>query len=124
MNKDLSGPRNLGLNLKNARITGIISAAHQFYRDGLKEITPENRIGLSNITQKAAPVVNNGVIVTLDGQSTWTVTGTSYLTSLTLEEGAAVRAPQDQHLTATLNGQPLELKPGSYQGEIVLTPEA
>ena len=124
VNKDLSGPRNLGLSLKNARVTGIISAAHQFYRDGLKEITPENRIELSNITQKAAPAVNNGVIVTLDGQSTWTVTGTSYLTSLTLEEGAVVQAPQGQHLTATLNGQPLELNPGSYQGEIVLTPEA
>lgn len=124
VNKDLSGPRNLGLSLKNARVTGIISAAHQFYRDGLKEITPENRIELSNITQKAAPAVNNGVIVTLDGQSTWTVTGTSYLTALTLEEGAVVQAPQGQHLTATLNGQPLELNPGSYQGEIVLTPEA
>ena len=90
VSKDLSGPRNLGLNLKNAQVTGVISAAHQFYRDGFKEITPENRIELSNITQKAAPAVNNGVIVTLDGQSTWTVTGPSYLTSLTLDPGAVV----------------------------------
>ena len=67
--------------------------------------------------------MNNGVIVTLDSRSTWTVTGTSYLTALTLEPGAVVQAPQGQRLTATLNGQPLELRPGSYQGSIVLTPE-
>lgn len=76
---------------------------------------------MSNITQTAAPTVNNGVIVSLDRTSRWTVTGTSYITALELAPGAVIEAPAGKALTVTLNGAPLELAPGRYQGTIVLT---
>ena len=77
---DHKGAVNLGVNLVKASIEGVISSTAQAYRGGLRVITPENRAELSNVRQWAAPTVNNGVVVTLDGTSAWTVTGTSYIT--------------------------------------------
>lgn len=123
MMKDLDTPKNLCLMLKDTTITGIISSATQKYRDGLTLIDESNRREMSNITQTAAPTVNNGVIVTLDRTSRWMVTGTSYLTALELAPGAVVEAPAGKKLTATLDGQEIQLAPGSYQGKLVLTVE-
>ena len=78
---------------------------------------------LGNIRQWAQPTVNNGVCVSLDKDSVWIVTGTSYITSLTLAEGAQVTAPEGRHLTVTVDGIPTEVKSGSYIGKIVLTAE-
>lgn len=119
--KDLDTPKNLGLTLRDTTVTGIISSATQKYRDGLTLIDESNRREMSNITQTAAPTVNNGVIVSLDRTSRWTVTGTSYITALELAPGAVIEAPAGKALTVTLNGAPLELAPGRYQGTIVLT---
>ena len=119
--KDLECPKNLGLTLKNTQVTGAISSATQQYREGLTLIDESNRLEMANITQTPAPTVNNGVIVSLDGQSVWTVTGTSYITRLDLAEGAKVLAPVGKTLTATLDGQDLDLVPGSYCGTIQLT---
>lgn len=121
MMKDNSGPKNLGITLKNTTIEGIISSAVQYYRDGLTEITAANRIELGNITQEAAPTVNNGVVLSLDSSSCWIVTETSYITSLTLEAGAAVTAADGKTLSVTVDGTEVELAPGSYTGKIVLT---
>ena len=57
--------KNLVLTLKTS-LSGIISSATQKYRDGLTLIDESNRLEISDITQSAAPTVNNGVIVTLD----------------------------------------------------------
>ncbi len=119
--KDLDTPKNLGLTLKDTTITGVISSATQKYRDGLTLIDESNRREMSNITQTAAPTVNNGVIVSLDRTSRWIVTGTSYLTVLELAPGAVVEAPAGKTLTVTLNGQAIQLAPGRYQGKLVLT---
>ena len=119
--KDLDCPKNLGLTLTNTKITGVISSATQKYRDGLTRIDESNRLEMANITQTAAPTVNNGVIVSLDEQSVWTVTGTSYITRLDLAPGAVVAAPEGKTLTVTLDGQAIDLKPGSYSGTLVLT---
>lgn len=119
--KDLDTPKNLGLNLVDTKITGVISSATQQYRDGLTLIDESNRREMSNITQTAAPTVNNGVIVSLDASSVWTVTGNSYITGLHLAPGAKLVAPTGKTLTVTLNGSPIALQPGSYQGTLVLT---
>ena len=121
MMKDLDTPKNLGLTLKDTAITGIISSATQKYRDGLTLIDESNRREMSNITQAAAPTVNNGVIVSLDRTSRWTVTGTSYITALELAPGAVIEAAAGKALTATLDGKEIELAPGRYAGKIVLT---
>ncbi len=117
---DLRGPKNLGLELTATHIEGMISSATQQYRDGLKVITEDNRMELTNVTQTPAPAVNNGVVVTLDSASSWQVTGTSYITGLTLAEGAQISAPAGKKLSVTVDGQAVELKAGTYTGKIVL----
>lgn len=121
--KDLDTPKNLGLTLVDTTITGIISSATQHYREGLTLIDESNRREMSNITQKAAPTVNNGVIVSLDRTSRWTVTGTSYITALELAPGAVVDAPEGKTLKATLDGKAIDLAPGRFAGKLVLTAE-
>ena len=54
--------------------------------------------------------------LTFDKDSSWTVTETSVIHSLTLEEGAVIRA------VMTVGGIPTPIVAGSYEGVIVLTP--
>lgn len=117
---DLRGPKNLGLELTGTSVEGIISSATQKYRDGLKVILEDNRMELTNVTQTAAPTVNNGVVVSLDPESSWVVTGTSYITSLTLAPGAKLTAPAGKTLTMTVDGVATPIQPGTYAGKIVL----
>ena len=120
MFKDNRTPKNLELNLKNTRLNGVVSSALQFYREGLTEIRYETRLELSNITQTAAPTVNNGVIVTLDNSSAWTVADTSYITALTLAPEAKLLAPEGKALRMTVDGNETPIAAGSYTGKIVL----
>ena len=117
---DLMGAKNLEINFSNVALTGILSAATQKYRDGVKYIDRRNRDELNNITQTAAPVVNNGVIAKFDGNSVWTVTETSYLSKLTLEEGAQITAPRCKTVTLLVDGVETEIKAGTYVGHITL----
>lgn len=121
MPPDNRGPKNLGLELKNARVTGVISAAGQAYRDGLTRITEENRLEISNVRQWAQAPVNNGVCLTLDKDSAWTVTGDSWITALTLEEGAKLTAPEGKTVTMTVNGAETPIAAGTYTGVIKLS---
>jgi hypothetical protein len=118
---DLKGAMNLGVNLVNTTVTGIISSASQKYRDGLAVITAQNRDELSNVTQTAAAPVNNGVVVTLDGASKWVVTGTSYVTALTLAEGAEIVGAEGKTVTMKVNGAVTPVAAGTYTGVIELT---
>ena len=111
-------PKNLALNLKNTKLEGIVSSATQHYREGLKFLEETIREELSNVTQTPAPTVNNGVLVSLDEKSVWTVTGDSYITSLTLAEGAVVTAPSGKKLAVTVDGQPTQLAAGTVTGKI------
>lgn len=117
---DNRGPKNLGVALRGTKLEGVISSAKQAYRDGLTVIREDNRLELSNIRQWAAPTVNNGVVVDMDGESVWTVTGTSYITALKLAEGASVKAAEGKKLSVTVDGKPVELAAGEYTGTIVL----
>ena len=119
---DLRGPKNLLIELKNTRVEGIISSAAQSYREGVKVINQANRLELSNITQTAAPTVNNGVIVRMDRFSTWLVTGTSYITALELGENAIVKGAHGKKLVMTVDGVETPVEWGhSYYGKIVLS---
>ena len=111
-------PKNLTLNLKNTKLEGIVSSATQHYREGLKFLEETIREELSNVIQTPAPTVNNGVLVALDEKSVWTVTGDSYITSLTLAEGAVVTAPSGKKLAVTVDGQPAQLAAGIVTGKI------
>lgn len=62
------------------------------------------------------------MIVQLNSGSAWTVTGTSYLTKLTVASDAAVKAPRGKSVTMTVDGTATEIAAGgSYSGAIVLT---
>ncbi len=121
MPPDHRGPKNLAVSLQNARLTGVISSAGQAYRDGVARITEENRLEMSNVRQWAQEPVNNGVCVSLDTNSVWIVTGESFVTALELADGAALEAAAGKTLTVTVNGAPVDVKPGKYTGVIRLT---
>ena len=118
---DLRGPKNMGVNLKGSQITGIISSAGQAYREGLTRIDESNREELPNVTQWAAPTVNNGVVVSLDSGSAWTLTGTCYITGLTLADGAVLKAAGGKRLSMTVDGVETPVQSGAYIGKIVLS---
>lgn len=120
---DLKGAKNLGLNLENVKITGMISSATQKYRDGLNLITERNRDELGNILQTAAPTVNNGVVIIMDKDSVWTLTKTCYVTALNLVQGAKVQTVDGKTLTMTVNGVKMPIAAGEYSGKIALTVE-
>ncbi len=117
---DLRGAKNLGVNLENTTLKGVISAAVQAYMPGVRVINDKNRLELSNVTQTASAPVNNGVVVSLDKSSVWEVTGTSYLTKLELAEGAVIKAADGKTLKMTVDGAEKACLPGVYTGKIVL----
>ena len=118
---DHRGPKNLGVTLANASVTGIISAAGQAYKDGLTRITEENRLEMSNVRQWAQPPVNNGVCVSLDEKSLWCVTGECWLTALDLAVGARLEAPAGKTLTMRVDGAETPVASGRYTGVIHLS---
>lgn len=63
---------------------------------------------------------NWGISASFDANSTWILTNTSYLGSLTLEEGATIAAPEGYEVVMTVNGNETEIAAGTYTGEIVL----
>jgi hypothetical protein len=61
------------------------------------------------------------VIVNLKNGSVWTVTGTSCLTSLTIDN-ASIIAPEGSKVEMTLNGAEKEIETGqTHTGNIVLS---
>jgi hypothetical protein len=84
-------------------------------------IVSRNATYLGDLVNTPATAVNNGVIVNLTNGTVWTVTGTSYLTSLTVDN-AGIAAPDGGKVMMTVNGAKTEIKPGNtYTGNIVLT---
>jgi flagellar basal body rod protein FlgF len=78
-------------------------------------------MAFSSVIDTPRTAVNNGVIVTLTNGSRWTVTGTSYLTSLTIDEGSTITAPKGNKVTMMVDGVVKTIEPGGYKGKIVLT---
>lgn len=66
---------------------------------------------------------SNELSVSLDGTSRWTVTDTSAMSSLIIAEGAAITAPEGHTLKMTVDGVAQEVAPGTYSGNIVLSPK-
>jgi len=108
------------LTFENAAVTGRISTSTVASATG-KEPTRETYQEIGHVVNTPAPTrTDKGLKVSLDAKSHWTVTGTSYLTSLVLAPGARIDAGAHT-LRMTVNGKPAAVKPGSYQGAITLT---
>ena len=107
------------LTFNSASVTGVITASSS--RHAKSSIGVEDYKLLGEVTNTPGPAVNNGVIVLLDGKSSWTVTGTSYLTSLTIAEGAALVGPEGRKVTMSVDGVETVIAAGTYKGDIVLS---
>lgn len=109
----------LDLVLENAALEGRVSSAVQSPAAGRLPSEAEFRL-IGEVTNSFQPASGPfGTAVTVDGKSTWTVTGTSYLNRLNLAPGARMQAPEGYKLTVTLGGKPVDVsKTGSYQGAI------
>ena len=111
-------PTNLVLTFEKVDYTGVISSTVS--KHNVTEVTKATAREISSLNHTPAPTVNNGAVAYFDGASVWTVTGLCYMTGLYLAEGAVVKAPAGKTLTATLDGAPVELKPGAYKGALVI----
>ncbi|MCW8376554.1 hypothetical protein [Streptomyces justiciae] len=112
--------KNMVLTFEDATVEGVISATQAKHRVSTIDASTFYELGIVTNTVQAA--VNNGVVVSLGSGSSWTVTGTSYVTSLALADDAAVKAPRGKTLTVTVDGTETTVTPGqSYTGAITLT---
>ncbi|MFD9434679.1 hypothetical protein [Streptomyces sp. NPDC060002] len=112
--------QNLNLTFTRSAVEGTLSASTAEH--AVSTITAAEYREISEVTNTPSAVVNNGVLVTLGSGSTWTVTGTSYLSALTLASDAAVTAPSGRTVTLTVDGTATELRAGgSYTGALTLT---
>ncbi len=112
--------QNLVLKFENSKIQGVISASTVKHHKNT--ISSEDYKLLGEVTNTPCSAVNNGVIVTLK-HSTWTITGVSYLTSLTLSADSTIAATNHATVVMSVNGVPTPIKPGLYDGAIVLQPQ-
>ncbi|MFJ9565008.1 hypothetical protein ACIRQQ_33860 [Streptomyces fuscichromogenes] len=111
--------RNMVLAFTGSRVTGVLSASES--RHAVDTITSAEYAQLGHVTNTAQPVVNNGVVVTLDGGSQWTVTAASYLSRLTLSADSTVTAPAGSTVSMTVDGEPAAIEPGGdYSGAITI----
>jgi hypothetical protein len=110
------------LTFEHAAITGALSTATAAPKTG-KEPTAETYYLIGAVTNTLRPTdEKNGLGVSLDGASRWTVTKPSYLTRLTIAPGAAIAGPNGTGATMTVDGKAAAIAPGSYSGEIVIAP--
>ena len=120
----------LVVNLENAKITGAITTAtttFQYVADGYEaaDLTADDYAYIGEVQNVyEAQDDSNGVTVSVDGDSSWIVDNTSYLTELTLEDGAQLTAPAGYQLTMTVDGEATDIAAGSYSGAIVLSVDA
>jgi len=108
---------NLVLTFDEASITGRITASSA--RHVKNPIGAADFQSLGEVRNTPQAAVNNGVVVTLR-HATWVVTGTSYLTGLTLDEASVVRTARGGKPVLRVDGVAVPLKAGTYRGNIVI----
>ncbi len=117
---------NMALTFTSSSITGVIASSEVHHYD-FKAARPVTSIDsslwydLGEVKNTPSAAINNGAIVTLNSRSTWAVTGTSYLTELSLDPTSSVVAASGKSLSMTVNGASTNITPGqTYAGAIVL----
>ena len=116
------------VNLENATLTGAVSSAYAVHADGegkalLGTITVDSYgregtydyLTIGRLLNFPAPTVNNPVYVTLTN-STWNVTGLSYVAYLAVGEGSAVNG------VVYKDGQAVSAAPGAVLENVVVVP--
>jgi hypothetical protein len=116
------------VNFEKATITGAITTAkgtHAVGKNGEKLVMQDKTDLYYIIGEETETYCTTndkyGVKASLDGGSKWVVSKTSYLTNLTIADGATVAAPNGYKVTMTVDGVAKEIKAGDYKGKIALT---
>ena len=65
---------------------------------------------------------SNSLALSLDARTNWTVTDTSAVAKLTIATGAKIKGAKGAKLKMTVNGKETAIAPGTYEGDIVITP--
>jgi hypothetical protein len=107
----------VNVTFENATITGAITTAIAASVGTISQATYYN-IGEVTNTYSAT---SYGLTVSLDGESIWVVDKTSYLTGLTVADGAVVTAPTGKTVIMKVDGVSKSIAAGTYTGKIVLT---
>ena len=117
----MRGNLNLVLKFAGSQVDSVITAT--LAEHNVAKITSANWWELGAVANTPQPAINNGVLVALTAGSTWTVTGTSYLTALSLDATSSVAARRGGKVTMTVDGKQTAITPGtSYTGAIVVSP--
>jgi len=114
--------------LEKASITGAITTSVAEHAKGPngEELTERDDTSLYKIIGEVKDTYSAtddkyGMKLSLDKDSRWVVDETSYLTGLTVAEGAIVIAPEGCSVAMTVNGASKAIRGGEYKGKIVLT---
>lgn len=111
-----SEKNDLSLTLDHAALTGCISTTVSSHPRGMPK-APEQYPLIGRVEHFPCPKDTEfGVHVTLTAGSTWQVSAPSYLTELTVLEGAVLTG----HMT--VDGAEVQIGPGTYCGKIVVMP--
>ncbi len=113
---------------ENTTITGAITTGTVKQPTGpggekLSLQSPELYYLIGQVTNTYCAMFDDpyGVSVRLDKNSAWIVDKTSYITSLTIDRGAVVKAPEGYILEMTVDGRTVKVRPGTYRGDIILS---
>jgi hypothetical protein len=117
----IRGDLNMVLSFSSSKVEGVISAT--LAEHAVTTIDSSNWWELGNVSNTPQAAINNGAIVSLASGSQWTVAGTSYLTTLTLDATSSVSAKGfGKSVTMTVDGTTTAIKAGNtYTGAIVLS---
>ena len=83
--------------------------------------TIEQYYYLGHVENRAYNNQSSQLAVTLSDGATWTLTGTSYLTSLTISDNSTVSTPDGKILVMTVDGIETLIQSGTYTGTIVIS---
>jgi hypothetical protein len=114
----MKGKGDMIVSLEKVTLTGAISLGTASPASG-QDPTKETFREIGDVKNTLGPATDKaGLKLTLDADSKWVVTKTSYLTSLTLANGAKIEAAEGSKVTMLVNGAPTAIKAGSYSGKI------
>jgi len=123
----MTSERDVEVSLENATLTGAITTAAAVHARGPngEELVMQDDPSLYKLIGEVKHTYGVsedefGIKVTLDGSSTWVVNKTSYLTGLTIAEGAVITGPEDAEVTLMVNGKKTAIEAGTYEGKIVI----
>ncbi len=124
----MTSEHDVAVSLESATITGAITTATAVHAVGPngEKLHMQDKTDLyyliGDVTETYCTTDDKyGMKVSLDGKSTWVVAKTSYITNLTLADGASITGLEGAKVTMTVDGKKTAIKAGTYEGKIVLS---